>query len=99
MHSLGFPLICLFLSVLRLRVHCGYIKMIMNKCIINSTSPSVELWNVATRGNKSIIVSLAFFCFSCVSGKKKKSNTKGLTQLSVWANFKRRRLCFRQPSF
>lgn len=75
MHSLGFPLICLFLSVLWLIVHCGYIKMIMNKYIINSTLPSVELWNVATRGNKSIIVFLAFFCFSCVSGKKQ-SNTK-----------------------
>lgn len=33
----------LCLAVLQLIVHCGYIKMIMNKCIIKSTPPSVDL--------------------------------------------------------
>lgn len=43
-------------AVLQLIVHCGYIKMIMNKCIINSTPPSVNSLNVATRRNKNIIL-------------------------------------------
>lgn len=59
-YSLGFPLICfLCLAVLQLIVHCGYIKMIMNKCIINSTPPLVNALNIATRRNESIIVSSA----------------------------------------
>lgn len=51
----------LCLAVLQLIVHCGYIKMIMNKCIINSAPPFVDSLNVATRRNENIIVSLAPF--------------------------------------
>lgn len=30
------------LAVLQLIMHCGYIKMIMNKCIINPSPPLVD---------------------------------------------------------
>lgn len=51
------PQLCV--AVLELIVHGGYIKMIMNKCIINSAPPFVDSLNVATRRNENIIVSLA----------------------------------------
>lgn len=52
--------------------------MIMNKCIINSTPPSVHSLNIATRRNENIIVSSALFSVSCAAKvKRQKSNTAG----------------------
>lgn len=67
----------LCLAVLQLIVHCGYIKMIMNKCIINSTPPSVDSLNIATRRNENIIVSSALSVSHVCWSEKAKSNTAG----------------------
>lgn len=68
----------LCVAVLQLIVHCGYIKMIMNKCIINSTPPSVDSLNIATRGNENIIVSSEPpFPVARVVEEMTKSNTAG----------------------
>lgn len=77
-YSLGFPLICFFfffccLAVLQLIVHCGYIKMIMNKCIINS--PSVVSLNVATRRIENIIVSFSVYVVYWSDKKKQYSRS------------------------
>lgn len=79
-YSLGFPANLfsqLCLAVLQLIVHCGYIKMIMNKCIINSTPPSVDSLNIATRRNENIIVSSALSASHVLGREKAKSNTAG----------------------
>lgn len=94
-YSLGFPLICfprLCLAVLQLIVHCGYIKMIMNKCIINSTPPSVDPFKIATRRNENIIVSSALSVSHIAGVKRRKAIQQAIMAPFIWGEFKTRSL-------
>lgn len=76
--------------------------MIMNKCTINSTPPSVDSLNIATRRNGNIIVSSALSVSHIAGAKRQKAIQQVIMTPFIWGEFKTRDHCFfaiRDPSF
>lgn len=68
----------------------------MNKCIINSTPPSVDSLNIATRRNENIIVSSALSVSHVVGVKRQKAIQQSIMTPFIWKEFKTRDNCFLQ---